>query len=102
MMVFTSMSAETARCLTLPSPVSILLLSDLPLSSFSSSAFDPIFFLHHANVDRMLSLWSALNPGVWVSPGNSEDGTFTLPPNAKIDQTTGMDHPAKFRFKNRH
>ena len=84
------------------SPVSILLLSDLPLSSFSSSAFDPLFYLLHANVDRLLSLWSALNPGVWVTPGDSVDGSITLPPKTHIDENTGMDNPAEFRFRNRH
>ncbi|KIM38482.1 hypothetical protein M413DRAFT_75996 [Hebeloma cylindrosporum] len=54
------------------------------------AAFDPIFFLHHCNVDRMLSLWSALNPGVWVSKGDSEDGSFTLPPDAPVDANTAL------------
>lgn len=57
----------------------------------SSSALDPIFFLHHANVDRMLSLWAAINPGAWVTPGIAEDGgSFTTAPGAPVDQNTGM------------
>ncbi|KAF8874304.1 tyrosinase [Mucidula mucida] len=56
----------------------------------SVAAFDPIFFLHHANVDRMLSLWSALNPGVWVSRGDSQDGSFTMPPEAPVDENTTL------------
>jgi len=60
------------------------------MGDLSVAGFDPIFFLHHANVDRMISLWAALNPGVWVTPGNSEDGSFTLPPNVKVDQTTEL------------
>ncbi|KZP16341.1 Di-copper centre-containing protein [Athelia psychrophila] len=31
------------------------------------AAFDPIFYLHHCNVDRLFALWSAVNPGVWVT-----------------------------------
>jgi tyrosinase len=54
------------------------------------AAFDPIFFLHHCNVDRMLSLWAALNPGVWVSRGDSEDGTFTLRAEVPVDRTTAL------------
>ena len=70
----------------------ILSLSITFLFLFSSSAFDPIFFLHHCNVDRLLSLWAALNPGVWVSRGIAEDGgSFTTPPGAPYDQTTGME-----------
>ncbi|KAF8805055.1 tyrosinase [Phlegmacium glaucopus] len=56
----------------------------------SVAGFDPIFFLHHANVDRMLSLWSALNPTVWVSAGDSEDGSFTIPPGVTVDQSTAL------------
>lgn len=33
-------------------------------------------------------MWSALNPGVWVSDGTSEDGTFTLPPSTPINVST--------------
>lgn len=30
------------------------------LSSLSYSAFDPIFYLHHSNVDRIWAIWTAL------------------------------------------
>jgi hypothetical protein len=59
------------------------------LTTVGFQAFDPIFFLHHCNVDRLLSLWAALNPSVWVSPGDAEDGTFILPPEAPVDVSTG-------------
>jgi tyrosinase len=32
-----------------------------------AAAFDPVFMLHHTNVDRQLSLWQALHPDVWIS-----------------------------------
>jgi len=51
-------------------------------------AFDPIFHLHHANVNRMLSLWAALNPDVWVSQGSSGNGTFTIPAGGSVDTST--------------
>ena len=54
----------------------------------SKLGFDPIFYLHHCNVDRMISLWSAIHPGVWVSPNESEDGTFTIPPGTPVDTNT--------------
>ncbi|KAF8263973.1 tyrosinase [Lactarius quietus] len=56
----------------------------------SVAGFDPIFFLHHANVDRMLSLWSAVNPGVWVTKGPAEGGTFTISGNATMDNNTNL------------
>ena len=54
------------------------------------SGFDPIFFLHHCNVDRMLSLWAAINPGVWVSKGPAEAGTFTISGSSSVDANTSM------------
>jgi len=41
----------------------------------------------------MISLWSALNPGVWVSNGDSEFGTFTLRPEVPVNINT-----RKFRY----
>jgi hypothetical protein len=62
------------------------------LLTSETSAFDPIFFLHHANVDRLLSLWSAVHPGEWVSPGPAQArrGSFTIRANAALDSSTGM------------
>jgi tyrosinase len=28
------------------------------------AAYDPIFFLHHCNVDRQLAIWEGINPSV--------------------------------------
>ncbi|TFK38415.1 tyrosinase [Crucibulum laeve] len=60
------------------------------MSNPAVAAFDPIFFLHHCNVDRLLSLWSALHPGVWVSKGDSEDGSFTMRAEIPVDVTTPL------------
>ncbi|KAI8674654.1 Tyrosinase [Fusarium keratoplasticum] len=35
-------------------------MSDVPVA-----AFDPIFWLHHCNIDRLLSMWQALNWNKW-------------------------------------
>jgi tyrosinase len=62
----------------------------LTLSLSAILAFDPIFYLHHCNVDRMITLWAALNPGVWVSPGAGPDeGTFNIQPGSEVDTNTG-------------
>lgn len=47
--------------------------------------------MHHSNVDRLLSLWSALNPSVWVAKGTEDDGTWSLAPGAPIDKNTGNE-----------
>ncbi|KAH9989733.1 photo-regulated tyrosinase [Russula compacta] len=64
------------------------------------AGFDPVFYLHHTNVDRLLSLWKAVHPDVWVSKGSSEKGTFTIPAYTDIDEKTGLtpfwDSPTEF------
>ena len=80
--------------------VDICPTSLLPVLAFSRSrsimsahqelGFDPAFYLHHCNIDRLLSLWSAINPGIWVTPGKAgEGGTRTIPPNETINIKTG-------------
>ena len=54
----------------------------------SGLGFDPIFYMHHANVDRQLSLWAALHPGVWITEDIAAGGTFALPDNTPIDGHT--------------
>ncbi|KAJ7829831.1 photo-regulated tyrosinase [Mycena leptocephala] len=55
-----------------------------------AAAFDPIFWLHHAYVDRLLALWSAMNPDVWVTPGPAIEGTFTIPWDASLTVDTDL------------
>jgi tyrosinase len=65
--------------------------------SFRLIAFDPIFFLHHCNVDRLLSIWSALHPGVEVDKEqNDQAGTFTMSPDTLVDENTGMSESWMF------
>ena len=44
--------------------------------------------MHHCNVDRLLSLWAALNPTVWVTANVEQNGTWTIPNGAKVDENT--------------
>ncbi|VDC02340.1 unnamed protein product [Peniophora sp. CBMAI 1063] len=54
------------------------------------AGFDPIFFLHHANVDRLLSFWRALHPNEWVTPGSAGLGNWTIPANETIGEHTNL------------
>ncbi|EGN95736.1 hypothetical protein SERLA73DRAFT_142638, partial [Serpula lacrymans var. lacrymans S7.3] len=38
------------------------------------AAFDPIFFLHHCNVDRLFSLWEWCYIKHWMQDGYTYDG----------------------------
>lgn len=46
------------------------------------SAFDPIFALHHCNIDRIIALWQSLYPSTWVRPAPQGGGTRTMPPQS--------------------
>lgn len=54
------------------------------------SAFDPIFWLHHAMVDRTFSLWQQLNPNSYVIPETSTYSTFTSQAGSIEDANTPL------------
>ncbi|EGX45615.1 hypothetical protein AOL_s00169g221 [Orbilia oligospora ATCC 24927] len=48
------------------------------MSFVDNAAFDPIFWLHHANMDRLFAIWQAANPGRYTLSGSSA-GTYAIP-----------------------
>ncbi|KAF2822336.1 Di-copper centre-containing protein [Ophiobolus disseminans] len=44
----------------------------------SVAAFDPIFWLHHANVDRQLAIHQALYPNTYLEQCEASSSTFTI------------------------
>lgn len=60
------------------------------MSFIPFSAFDPIFFLHHAMVDRIFAMWQALYPDSWVEPEPAVWGTFTVAPGSTVNSTTDL------------
>ncbi|CCA72436.1 related to tyrosinase precursor (monophenol monooxygenase) [Serendipita indica DSM 11827] len=40
------------------------------------AAFDPVFWLHHTNCDRLFAMWQALNPTAYVGRRVNQAGTF--------------------------
>nr|XP_036585377.1 tyrosinase precursor [Colletotrichum truncatum]KAF6795274.1 tyrosinase precursor [Colletotrichum truncatum] len=54
------------------------------------SAFDPIFFLHHTMIDRVVMMWQALNPTSWVTPQVGMEHSFTMPPGEIQNITTDL------------
>ncbi|KAL8792906.1 MAG: hypothetical protein Q9195_004483 [Heterodermia aff. obscurata] len=53
------------------------------MSRVPVAAFDPIFWLHHCNVDRIAAVWQAINPKSWFPdpeiPGKPTETTPLLP-----------------------
>ncbi|KAB8292555.1 hypothetical protein EYC80_008264 [Monilinia laxa] len=48
------------------------------MSAPDYAAFDPLFWLHHTNVDRQFAIWQALNPNSYAINKTSTDGTFSI------------------------
>ena len=46
------------------------------MTLFPYSAFDPIFMLHHCNVDRLIAIWQALYPDTFTVPQASAGDTY--------------------------
>ncbi|KAF2636144.1 Di-copper centre-containing protein [Massarina eburnea CBS 473.64] len=58
---------------------------------FDYSAFDPIFMLVHANVDRIFALYQAAHPEQWMEPISSGAyGNFWIPKRSTLDANMQM------------
>ncbi|KAG0650056.1 Polyphenol oxidase 1 [Hyphodiscus hymeniophilus] len=51
------------------------------MTQLSYAGFDPIFYLHHCNVDRIVALYQAMNPNNFLTSSYEYGGTFTIPPS---------------------
>ncbi|KAL8730770.1 MAG: hypothetical protein Q9166_003840 [cf. Caloplaca sp. 2 TL-2023] len=63
------------------------------MSNIPYSSFDPIFWLHHANVDRLFALWQAVYPDSNVTSQVNTAGTFTDDPGKVEDVNTRWFSP---------
>ncbi|KAK2629543.1 hypothetical protein QTJ16_000363 [Diplocarpon rosae] len=60
------------------------------MSELDYSSFDPVFWLHHANVDRLFAIWQAINPNSYSMSENSGAGTFVIRANSIETDTTPL------------
>ncbi|KAH7118957.1 hypothetical protein B0J11DRAFT_552225 [Dendryphion nanum] len=60
------------------------------MSYVGYAAFDPIFWFHHCNLDRMFAIWQALNPNSYVQPKESPYSTYTSPSGVVIDTNSAL------------
>ncbi len=54
------------------------------------SAFDPLFWLHHTNVDRLLAIWQAIYPNSWIEPSQTTVETATIKSGDTLDGNTPL------------
>ncbi|EOD45014.1 putative tyrosinase protein [Neofusicoccum parvum UCRNP2] len=52
------------------------------MQQIAYSAFDPIFAMHHCNVDRVVAIWQKLYPNSWVESAAQGAGTRTMAPSS--------------------
>lgn len=60
------------------------------MGALDVSAFDPVFWLHHTNVDRLWAIWGSLNPDSYVEPGESGVDSFTAKEGTVEDVNTQL------------
>ncbi|KAF3274294.1 hypothetical protein TWF970_008044 [Orbilia oligospora] len=61
------------------------------MTSVPYSSFDPVFFLHHTNVDRLFAIWQAVNPKSYVTPQQNGGGTYGVPSNQIDDGNSPLE-----------
>jgi hypothetical protein len=54
--------------------------------------FDPIFFLHHCNVDRLYAFWEYLYPNYWIESGWQSQSGDIVPFGMYISHSISLDH----------
>ncbi|KAL8911450.1 MAG: hypothetical protein Q9171_003383 [Xanthocarpia ochracea] len=54
------------------------------------AGFDPAFWLHHVQVDRLLAIWQALHPDSYVESSNELIGSATIARGAQTDVNTPL------------
>ncbi|KAL8812863.1 MAG: hypothetical protein Q9223_007185 [Gallowayella weberi] len=54
------------------------------------AGFDPIFWLHHTQVDRLLAIWQALHPDSYVEASTEPIGSAAIAQGAQTDVNTPL------------
>ncbi|TVY83497.1 Tyrosinase [Lachnellula suecica] len=54
------------------------------------SAFDPLFMLHHANIDRLFAMWQVLNPDSYVVPTPAATNTYNFKAGQTLDSQSDL------------
>lgn len=55
-----------------------------------NSAFDPVFWFHHCNVDRVIAIWQKIYPDTFVTPYTQAVWTYTIAKGSVQDATSPL------------
>jgi tyrosinase len=53
------------------------------------AAFDPIFWMHHTQIDRLTAMWQVLYPDSYLTPDIQKPATYWSAAGMRIDADTG-------------
>jgi tyrosinase len=67
----------------------------------TTSPNDPVFFLHHANVDRRWAEWQTRHPGKTYEPKTGVKGNAADSPMTPFDRVTpgAVEHVAALGYR---
>lgn len=54
------------------------------------SAFDPLFFLHHCMIDRLLAMWQGMYPNSWVQPNMARVNSYTTTVGQMLNSSSAL------------
>lgn len=54
------------------------------------AAFDPLFFIHHAQTDRLTAMWQVLNPDSWIESMQANEMSYTYARGASQDSSSAL------------
>lgn len=60
------------------------------------AGFDPVFWLHHANVDRLFAMWQALYPDSYIVPTVNTYGSYYEAVGTTDSGTSGLCYTIEF------
>lgn len=61
------------------------------MSDVQASSFDPIFWLHHVNCDRLTAIWQAMNPNTTIDEFPSQTDRFVKRSGAVEGGTSNLE-----------
>lgn len=61
------------------------------MSDVQASSFDPIFWLHHVNCDRLTAIWQAMNPNCTIDEFPSQTDRFVKRSGATEGGTSNLE-----------
>ncbi|KAF2642681.1 Di-copper centre-containing protein [Massarina eburnea CBS 473.64] len=60
------------------------------MSPSSVAAYDPIFWFHHANVDRQIALFQAVFPDTYLESCEAATATYTIQTGTSLDSNSAL------------